>query len=127
MLCVKCKKRQAILFVTKIENNQQTQEGYCIQCARELNIGPVNQIMEKMGITVIFLFNYQKKYSKIYSSWDDIYSCFDVPIHHDTAVGEYQMPTMQNPSNALACALGELCEERYAVGKLRGTERKEIT
>ena len=72
--------------------------------------------LEKMGITVIFLFNYQKKYSKIYSSWNDIYSCFDVPIYHDTAVVEYQMPTMQNPSNALACALGELCEERYAVG-----------
>ncbi|MBR5773669.1 MAG: AAA family ATPase, partial [Clostridia bacterium] len=51
MLCVKCKKRQAVFFVTKIENNKQTQEGYCLQCARELNIGPINQIMEKMGIS----------------------------------------------------------------------------
>ncbi|MBR5273137.1 MAG: AAA family ATPase [Clostridia bacterium] len=51
MLCVKCKKRQAVFFVTKIENNNQTQEGYCLQCARELNIGPINQIMEKMGIS----------------------------------------------------------------------------
>ena len=77
--------------------------------------------MEKMGITVIFLFNYQKKYSKIYSSWNDIYGCFEVPIHHDTVIKEYQIPTMQNPSNALACALGELCEERYLAGspKLR--------
>ena len=49
MLCVKCKKRQAVLFVTKIENNNQTQEGYCMQCARELNIGPINQIMENIG------------------------------------------------------------------------------
>ncbi len=72
--------------------------------------------MEKMGITIIFLFNYQKKYSRIYSSWDDIYGCFEVPIHHDTVVTEYQVPTMQNPSNALACALGELCEGRSAVG-----------
>lgn len=72
--------------------------------------------MEKMGITIIFLFNYQKKYSQIYSSWDDIYGCFEVPIHHDTVVSEYQMPTMQNPSNALACALGELCEDRSVVG-----------
>ena len=66
--------------------------------------------MEKMGITIIFLFNYQKKYSKIYSSWHDIYSCFEVPIHHDTVVQEYELPTMQNPSNALACAMGSLCE-----------------
>lgn len=50
--------------------------------------------MEKMGITIIFLFNYQKKYSKIYSSWNDIYGCFEVPIHHDTVVGEYTPPTI---------------------------------
>lgn len=72
--------------------------------------------MEKMGITIIFLYNYQKKYSHIYSSWNDIYSCFEVPIHHDTVVREYELPTMQNPSNALACAIGELCEDRGAVG-----------
>lgn len=72
--------------------------------------------MEKMGMTIIFLFNYQKKYSKIYSSWNDIYGCFEVPIHHDTVVREYTPPTMQNPSNALACALGEICEDRNAVG-----------
>ena len=71
--------------------------------------------MEKMGITIIFLFNYQKKYSKIYSSWDEIYSCFEVPIHHDTVVSEYKLSTMQNPSNALACALGEICEDRNAI------------
>lgn len=72
--------------------------------------------MEKMGITVIFLFNYQKKYSGIYASWKDIYGCFEVPIHHDTVVREYTPPTMQNPSNALACALGEICEGRNAPG-----------
>lgn len=72
--------------------------------------------MEKMGMTIIFLFNYQRKYSKIYSSWNDIYGCFEVPIHHDTVVCEYTPPTMQNPSNALACALGEICEDRNAVG-----------
>lgn len=72
--------------------------------------------MEKMGMTIIFLFNYQKKYSKIYSSWNEIYGCFEVPVHHDAVVREYEPPTMQNPSNALACALGEICEDRNAVG-----------
>lgn len=72
--------------------------------------------MDKMGITIIFLFNYQKKFPKVYSSWNEIYSCFDVPFHHDTNIREYLMPTMQNPSNALASALGELCEERYFAG-----------
>lgn len=72
--------------------------------------------MEKMGMTIIFLFNYQRKYSKIYSSWNEIYGCFEVPIHHDTVVREYEPSTMQNPSNALACALGEICEDRNTAG-----------
>ena len=66
--------------------------------------------LDRQGLTIIFIYNYQKKFSKIYSSWNDIYSCFGAPIHHDSAVQEYQMPTMQNPSNALACALGTICE-----------------
>lgn len=72
--------------------------------------------MEKMGITIIFLFNYQKQYPHIYASWNEIYGCFEVPVHHDTVITQYQMPTMQNPSNALACALGELCENRGVIG-----------
>ncbi|MBQ8514250.1 MAG: hypothetical protein IJ496_02530 [Ruminococcus sp.] len=75
--------------------------------------------MEKMGLTIIFLFNYQKKYSQIYASWNDIYSCFDAKVHHDTAVPEYHLPTMQNPSNALACALGELCENGHTAGRMQ--------
>lgn len=66
--------------------------------------------LDKMGFTIYFLFNYQKRYSKIYSSWMDIYGCFGVDVHHDTVVKEYRMDTMQNPSNALACALGAMCE-----------------
>ena len=66
--------------------------------------------MEKMGFTIIFLFNYQEKYSKIYSSWNEIYSCFDVDIRPDAFVQSYQIPTMQTPSNALACAIGSLCQ-----------------
>ena len=69
--------------------------------------------LEKIGITVIFLFNYQKKYSSIYATWKDIYSCFGSPIHHDTSITEYRIPTMQNPSNALGCAIGEILQDHY--------------
>lgn len=71
--------------------------------------------MEKMGITIIFLFNYQKNYPAIYRSWTDIYRCFGVPIHHDQNIPAYGTQLMQNPSNALACAMGELCEGRRPV------------
>lgn len=70
--------------------------------------------MEKLGFTVIFLFNYQKEYAEMYASWREIYSCFEAPVHHDTAVPSYRPPAGQNPSHALACALGALCKGRQA-------------
>lgn len=72
--------------------------------------------MERMGVTVIFLFNYQARFAKIYSSWTDIYHCFDVEIHHDTNIKSYNMASMPNKSNALAFALGGLCAGQYNAG-----------
>ena len=53
MMCIKCKMRPAVLFVNKTDTatNNQTTEGYCLKCARELNLGPVDSILDKMGIT----------------------------------------------------------------------------
>ena len=51
MICSKCKKRPAVIFVSKIEGEKTTQEGFCIKCAMDLNIGPIKQMMESMGIT----------------------------------------------------------------------------
>ena len=51
MICSKCKKRPAVIFVSKIEGEKTSQEGFCIKCAMDLNIGPIKQMMESMGIT----------------------------------------------------------------------------
>ena len=51
MLCSRCHKNPAVFFISKVEGDKTTNEGLCIQCAMELNIGPVKQIMEQMGIT----------------------------------------------------------------------------
>ena len=34
MLCTRCKKRQAVVFVQRLENGKPVQEGYCLTCAR---------------------------------------------------------------------------------------------
>lgn len=52
MMCSRCKTRPAVVFITKVEGEKSTPEGLCIKCASELNIGPVKQMMESMGITV---------------------------------------------------------------------------
>ena len=51
MLCVRCKKRTAIVFVQKLENGQPKQEGYCLTCARELGIKPVDDLMKQFGVS----------------------------------------------------------------------------
>lgn len=50
-LCVRCGKRPAVVYVSRIDGDNQKQEGYCLKCAYELNIGPIRNMMEKMGIT----------------------------------------------------------------------------
>lgn len=52
--CSKCKKRYAVVFVTKLEDGEKKTEGLCLQCARELGV-PVDDIMgdqlKKLGIS----------------------------------------------------------------------------
>ncbi len=51
MICSKCKQRPAVIFVSRVDGDKTTQEGFCIKCASELNIGPIKQMMQNMGIT----------------------------------------------------------------------------
>lgn len=49
MLCYRCKKRPAVVFVAT--NAESESQGYCLTCAKELGIKPVTDIIEKMGIS----------------------------------------------------------------------------
>ena len=51
MLCSRCKKRTAVMFITKIEGNNTTNEGLCLVCAKELGVMPVDDIMKRFGVT----------------------------------------------------------------------------
>ena len=51
MLCSRCKKRIAVVFITRMEGDKSVNEGLCLKCAKELNIKPVTDLMDKMGIT----------------------------------------------------------------------------
>lgn len=49
--CSRCKKRPAVIFISKIVDGKTVPEGLCLNCAMEMNIGPIKQMMESMGIT----------------------------------------------------------------------------
>ena len=50
-MCSRCGKNVAVVFITKIEAGQAKNEGLCLKCARELHIKPVDDVIEKMGIS----------------------------------------------------------------------------
>ena len=51
VLCCRCHKNPAVIFISQVNTEKQEPQGYCIKCAMELNIGPVRQIMDNMGVS----------------------------------------------------------------------------
>ena len=50
-LCTKCKKNIAVVFITKMENGNTMNEGYCIKCARSLGIPQIDEAVKQMGFS----------------------------------------------------------------------------
>ena len=51
MMCSRCKKRPAVVFITSLQGAEKKNEGLCLVCAKELNIPQVDEYMKQMGIT----------------------------------------------------------------------------
>ena len=50
-MCSRCHKNVAVVFVQRIENGETVTDGLCISCARELGIKPVDDMIQKMGLS----------------------------------------------------------------------------
>ncbi len=50
MLCSNCKKRPAIVFAQYVENGQKVNKGYCLTCAKQLNIPQINDFLDSHHI-----------------------------------------------------------------------------
>ena len=51
MLCSRCGKRPAVVFVSTNNPQDEATKGYCLTCAKELGIKPVEDLINKMGIS----------------------------------------------------------------------------
>lgn len=110
VLCAKCKKRPAMFFVTKVEGEKTTQEGLCLKCAMEMNIGPVKQIMESMGISEDEL--------------DDVSEQFEAMFGEDGGFepgGAGTMPFLQNLGAAFG---GAKNEEEHTSSEVKSPDEK---
>ena len=67
MLCSVCKKNMAVIFMTKIENNEQKTEGLCINCAKEKGLDPISTMLKQTGMT-------EEEIEMMSNEMDDIFS-----------------------------------------------------
>ena len=51
IMCSKCKKRPAVVFITSMQGNEKKNEGLCMVCAKEMKIPQVSEYMEQLGIS----------------------------------------------------------------------------
>ena len=52
-LCSRCHKNVAVVFITKLDEGQSSNQGYCLKCAREIGLKPIDGIMQQMGISEV--------------------------------------------------------------------------
>ncbi|MEG2203726.1 MAG: AAA family ATPase, partial [Oscillospiraceae bacterium] len=51
LMCTRCKQRMAIIFVSRMENGQPVNDGYCLQCAKELGLPHVQEMLDRLGVS----------------------------------------------------------------------------
>ncbi len=121
--CSRCKKRPAVIFISKIIDGKTVPEGLCLNCAMEMNIGPIKQMMETMGITEEDVDSISEQFSSMFPDTDEE-GGFE-------AGGSPTMPFMQSLFGDLANSLtvknegGEnLAKAAPAPTEQKGTGRK---
>ena len=60
-MCARCKKNAAVVFVTKYDGVEAKNEGLCLKCAKQLGIKPIDDMIEKMGLSEDDLDNFSSQ------------------------------------------------------------------
>ena len=71
MICCKCNKRPAVVFVSTNKQDEQP-KGYCLVCAKEMGIKPVDDILKRMGISTDDLEAVQEQMDSIMENMGDL-------------------------------------------------------
>ncbi len=94
----------AVVFITRVDGEESKQEGICLKCAKELGIKPVNDIIEKMGLSE----------EDIESMTEEMQDVMDKMENGEDPLGLSSMGLVQNSeegSNAPAVDFGRLMRE----------------
>lgn len=95
-MCSRCGKRPAVVFIQKMEGDNVTPQGLCINCARELNIGSINQMIDKLGISDEELEMASEQMANFMENMDDFdFGSLGEMFNPDNADGAQTMPFNQ--------------------------------
>ena len=117
-MCSRCNKRPAVVFVTKMENNETQNEGLCLTCAKELGL-PVDNILKNMGVST--------------DDIDEVENEIDSLVTQDDAESEPSMGDDEEnnaPAIDLKSIFGRLSNELSGLGgkqQNKGKQSKEQT
>ncbi len=78
-MCAKCKVNPAVIYITKMEGDKTTSEGLCLSCAKSLGIAPINNMIDKFGISDEELSDLTKQMSEFMGELGDM-SDIDSPM-----------------------------------------------
>ena len=114
MLCIRCKQNQAVVFINKMDptSHEQSTDGYCIKCARELGLAPVDDILEKMGLT-------PEQYDEINSGMNELMSSMD-----EFDFNEMDDAEMENQPLAMMGNLKDMLNNLMHHGKDEGAQQE---
>ena len=120
-MCVRCGKRPAVVFVQKMEGDEVTPEGYCIQCAKELNIGPIRQMIDKLGLSDEDLETASEQMSQFMENMQDFdFGDLGEMFNPDNADGAQTMPFADMFGGMMGANDDSDTEEKDSKGKKVG-------
>ncbi len=71
VICSRCKSRPAVIFISKIVDGKTVPEGLCIKCAMEMNVGPIKQMLDSMGISEDDIESLDEQFDQIFSDAEE--------------------------------------------------------
>lgn len=92
-MCSKCGIRPAVLFIQKMEDGKVVPEGLCIKCAREMNVGSINQMIDQLGISEEELEQASEQMSQFMENMQDFdFGSVGEMLDPDNAEGAQTLP-----------------------------------
>ena len=129
VMCSKCHKRVAVVFVTKLENGNKVSEGLCITCAKEMGV-PVDNIVgnmiDQLGISPEQLENAENDLAAMLGNVQLPSECDD---HEDGGAPAIDLPKIFREAGLTPSAGGENAPSADKKGnqdKKRAKEEKKL-